>query len=77
MAAVFTIATSTIVLRTGNVPRWLGVVGYIIGAVILVMADVLAWIELLFAAWLLVLSLHILMAGLRGDRAQAAATPPP
>ena len=62
MAAVFMIATSTILLRTGNGPPWLTGSGYASGLLILVTAGFLPWIELLFPVWLLVLSLHILVA---------------
>ena len=65
MAAVFTIATSTIVLRTGSAPRWLAVSGYAIGVVTLAAVGSVPWIELLFPAWLLVLSVNILVVGLR------------
>jgi hypothetical protein len=63
MAAVFTLATSTILLRTGAGPRWLAASGYMIAILMLVTAGFVPWIELLFPAWLLALSLHILMAG--------------
>jgi hypothetical protein len=68
MAAVFTIATSTILLRTASAPRWLAVAGYAIAVVILVSAGYVPWIELLFPAWLLALSAHILVTGLRRRR---------
>jgi hypothetical protein len=65
MAAVFTIATSTILLRTRIAPRWLIATGYIIGLVLLVAIDFSAWIELAFPAWVLVLSLDILIASFK------------
>ena len=68
MAAVFTLATSTILLRTGAGPRWLALSGYAIGVLMLLTAGFTPWIELAFPAWLLALSLHILMAGFRQDR---------
>ena len=68
MAAVFTIAASTILLRTGRAPRWLAAGGYSIAVVMLLAIGSVPWVELLFPAWLLVLSTHILIAGLRrGD----------
>jgi hypothetical protein len=71
MAAVFTIATSTILHRTGTGPRWLAASGYSIAVVMLLTAGFVAWVELLFPAWLLALSLYILVAGSRRDRADA------
>jgi len=74
MAAVFTLATSTILLRTGLAPRWLVVSGYLIGALLLVTVGFFAWIELLFPAWVLALSLYVLIASFRpGSVAKSAA----
>ena len=46
MAAVFMIATSTILLRTKLAPRWLVFSGYVIALVMLVSVGFFAWIEL-------------------------------
>jgi hypothetical protein len=69
MAGVFMIATSTILLRTGAAPRWLALAGYVIAVVLLVTVDFTPWIELLFPAWVLAISLHILLVGVRRERA--------
>jgi len=61
MAAVFTIATSTILHRTATGPRWLAAAGYAIAVVLLVTSGSLAWVELLFPTWVLAVSLHILL----------------
>ncbi len=63
MAAVFTIAGSTILRRTETRPPWLTVMGYVIGAVMFVAINFYAWLELLFPLWVFVLSAHILVAG--------------
>ncbi|MFJ1609598.1 hypothetical protein ACIOHS_40635 [Streptomyces sp. NPDC088253] len=65
MAAVFIFTTSTIGHRLGVLPRPLAVVGYLTGLVLLVAGSSLPWSELVFPAWALVVSLHILRAGLR------------
>ena len=70
MAAVFTIATSTILMRTQLAPRWLVRSGYAIGAVLLLAVGFFPWIELAFPAWVLALSVYILVAG--GRRAEPA-----
>ena len=76
MAAVFMISTSTIGLRTGFVPRWLAFSGYAIALVLLLGIKVTLWVELLFPAWILVLSLDILVETLReGPRLPAAEEP--
>ena len=73
MAAVFVIATSTILLRARIAPRWLIVAGYAIALVLLVAVNFSAWIELAFPAWVFVLSLHILLASFRREPSRLAA----
>jgi hypothetical protein len=75
MAAVFMLATSTILLRTSNAPRWLTVSGYAGALLILLTAGFLAWVELVFPVWLFVLSVHILRAGLARGRADQRGVP--
>ncbi|WP_426368495.1 hypothetical protein [Streptomyces sp. E-08] len=60
MAAVFVITTSTIGHRIGILPRPLTVVGYLAGLTLLVVGASVPWSELVFPAWVLVLSLNIL-----------------
>ncbi|MFO7571719.1 MAG: hypothetical protein R6W48_03865 [Gaiellaceae bacterium] len=69
MAALFTIATSIVLLRTRTAPRWLGATGYATGVLLLVAAGLVAWIELAFPAWVSALSVYVLFAGFRPDRA--------
>ena len=74
MAAVFTLATSTILLRTRLAPRWLIASGYVIAIVLLFAVGFLAWVELAFPAWVLVLSVYVLVSGAgqgRGDAGEA------
>src|SRR6266545_6604294 len=65
MAAVFTLTTVTIARRTQIVSRWLTVAGIVAAVVLLVGVGISAWVELLFPAWILALSIDILAAGLR------------
>jgi len=74
MAAVFTISTATIALRTGVIPRWIGYLGYAFAVVMLVSVGLTPWVELLFPAWILVLSIDILRASLRPGAPAAAAS---
>jgi hypothetical protein len=67
MAAVFMIATSTVLRGAKLAPRWLVVSGYVIALVLLVTVGFFAWIELAFPAWVLVVSVYTLIAGSRGD----------
>ncbi|MFE4628284.1 hypothetical protein [Streptomyces mirabilis] len=64
MAAVFVFTTSTIGHRLRVLPRSLAVFGYLAGLVLLVAGSSLPWSELVFPFWALVVSLHILRAGL-------------
>ncbi|MDF3299173.1 hypothetical protein [Streptomyces tropicalis] len=74
MAAVFTFSTSTIGHRLGILPRWLSLLGFVSGLVLLFVAADVPWSELVFPAWAFVLSVYILVAGGRGG-ARAAAVP--
>ena len=64
-AAVFVLVTSTIGLRTGTMPRWLVVVGYATGLVLLFSVAFFKAVLLLFPAWVAVLSVVILASRLR------------
>ncbi|MFI7412000.1 hypothetical protein ACIBU0_25360 [Streptomyces sp. NPDC049627] len=68
MAAVFVLTTSTLGRRLGVLPRPLVVLGYLAGLTLLVVGSNVAWSELVFPAWALILSLNIL----RGRRPAAA-----
>jgi hypothetical protein len=67
MAAVFTLTTVTIARRTQIVSRWITVAGVVTAVVLLVGVGISPWVELLFPAWILAVSLDILLAvGPRG-----------
>lgn len=72
MAAVFTISTATIGLRLAFMPRWLGWLGYVFAAILLVAAGSVGWVELVFPFWVLLLSVHTLLASLRAPREMGA-----
>jgi len=61
MAAAFMFSTSTILLRTGIVPRWIALLGYALAAGLLLSVGIIAWIALVFPAWVFVLSAAILL----------------
>jgi hypothetical protein len=65
MAAVFTLSTTTIATRLKIAPRWLTVLGVATGAILLFTTGVVPWIELVFPTWVLVFSVHILVASFR------------
>ena len=62
MAAVFTLTTVTIARRTRIVSRWLEIAGLATALVLLVGVGISDWVELLFPAWILALSLDILIS---------------
>jgi hypothetical protein len=62
MAAVFTLTTVTIARRTQIVSRWLWASGLVTALVLLVGVGISPWVELLFPAWILALSVHILLS---------------
>ncbi len=63
MAAVFCLSTVTIARKTPIVSRWLVVAGLVTALVLLIGTGISAWVELLFPAWILALSVEILAAG--------------
>jgi hypothetical protein len=60
MAGVFMFSTSTILLRTGIVRRWIPLVGYALGAALLLSIGVIVWIPLVFPLWVFLVSTAIL-----------------
>jgi len=62
-AGVFTIVTSMIVLRTGALPRWAAFAGLAIGLVLLLSVQSFELVIVLFPAWVLLLSVIILVRG--------------
>ena len=75
MAAVFTLTTVTIARRTEIVSRWLTVAGIVAALVLLVGVGISAWVELLFPAWVLALSIDIIVAGPKAIRDSTKADP--
>ena len=65
MAAVFTLSTVTIARRTQIVSRWLTVAGLAAALVLIIGIGISPWVELVFPAWILALSVDILAAGPR------------
>ncbi len=65
MAAVFTLVVTNLGRRTQIVPGWLQVVGYAVAVALLLAPPRTFWAVLLFPAWVLLLSLHLLLASFR------------
>ena len=60
MAGVFMFSTSTILLRTSIVPRWIAFLGYGLGALLLLSIGIIRWIPLVFPIWVFLISVAIL-----------------
>ena len=67
MAGVFMVSTATIALRTRVLPRWLAVTGLVVALALVVFGGRIHWLDLAFPGWVLLVSLHILRAGLRAE----------
>ena len=67
MAAVFMITTTTITLRYGVIPRWLGIAGYASALALLLGVNVVGWLELLFPLFVFAVSVHLLTESFRGE----------
>lgn len=65
MAGVFTISTSTLAIRTKIFPRWMAITGYIVAALLLFTLGYLPWVPFLFPAWVLMISVYILVSNLK------------
>ena len=61
MAGVFMFSTSTILLRTRIVPRWIAVLGYGLGVVLLLSIGFIRWAPLVFPIWIFLISGAILL----------------
>lgn len=64
MAAVFMISTCTASVPTGIFPRWMAWLGYASALLLLLSSEFLSWAPLVFPLWVLLISIHILMANL-------------
>jgi hypothetical protein len=71
MAAVFTVVTCTLALRTRFVPLWIAVAGYAAALVLLFANRYVEWAMLVFPLWVLLISLYILADSLRAPREAA------
>ncbi|MDQ7822288.1 MAG: hypothetical protein RDV48_05790 [Candidatus Eremiobacteraeota bacterium] len=64
MAAVFMAMTSTLLLRTGVVPRWIAILGYPLALALLLCSGIFHWFPLFLPLWVLMVSLYILISNL-------------
>jgi hypothetical protein len=65
MAAVFMITTSTVALYTVFVARWIAYLGYALASILLVGSYYIGWGFFVLPAWVLLVSIYILIDNLR------------
>ncbi|MCX6374407.1 MAG: hypothetical protein NTX16_15300 [Actinobacteria bacterium] len=73
MAAVFLISQATLWLRTGVLPKWMALLTYALALVLLFIFTQSQWVILIFPAWVLMVSVYILVTHLAGGRPAALA----
>jgi hypothetical protein len=66
MAAVFLLSQATLWMRTRVMPRWMALITFPIALVLLFVFSQSFWVVLVFPAWVLLVSVYILIAHLRG-----------
>ncbi len=72
MAAVFMLSLSTIWMRTRVMPRVIVLLTIALALLLLVISNLTFWLILTFPAWVLVVSVFILIESLRGGQVEAA-----
>jgi hypothetical protein len=76
MAGVFIISTYTLSLRTGIIPRWMVALDLVLALGMLLTISLFSWAPLVFPLWVLLVSLHILVANLRKPRHEPTTATP-
>jgi hypothetical protein len=66
MAGVFMFSTSTILMRTGIVRRWIPFLGFALAITLLLSIGTIQWIPFVFPAWVFLISADILIQNLAG-----------
>ena len=65
MAGVFMISTCTLSLRTRIIPRWMAFLGIALALILLLTINLISWAPTIFPLWVLLISVHILLANFR------------
>ncbi len=67
MAAVFMISTSTLAIKTQLVARFIAYLGYASALFLFIGSGYLDWALFIFPAWVMLVSVYILIDNLRGS----------
>jgi hypothetical protein len=65
MAGVYMLSTGSLWTRTRAAPRWLSIITFIVAVSFLLFAGALRWARFIFPAWVLLVSVHILILNYR------------
>jgi len=65
MAGVYMLSTGSLWTRTKAVPRWLSIITFIVAVSFLLFAGALRWARFIFPAWVLLVSVYILILNYR------------
>ncbi len=68
MAAVFILSQATLWMRTRVMPRWMALLSYVVALALLFIFTHASWVVLIFPAWVLAVSVYILVSRLAGGR---------
>jgi hypothetical protein len=71
MSAVFMISLASVWVRSKVMPRWLALLTYALALVMLVSFSLSRWVSLIFPAWVLLISVVILVSNLRNEPSRA------
>ena len=63
MAGVFVASACSLGARTGALPRWLVVLGFLTALALLIGSPLSPWLALIFPLWVLIFSIHTLAVG--------------
>jgi hypothetical protein len=77
MAGVFMMTTSTLSLRTGIIPRWMAILGFLSALFLLLSLNFFVWAPMVFPLWILLVSIHILVSNLKTQKNEPVPVEPP
>ncbi len=72
MAAMYMLSIGSLWTRTDVVPRWLVIITYVVGLAFLLFAGLLREVRFIFPAWVLLVSVYILILNYRMDTERGA-----
>ena len=70
--AIFQLSQASLWLRTGVMPRWMALITIVVALLLLFVFTQSWWVVLVFPAWVLLVSVYILIAQPARDQKEAA-----